>query len=204
MRALLLAVVITLYIRFLGWTTRLEYVGMENIPAKPFLYIFWHRYILFLPYTHRGKAIRVLVSTSKDGDISNIVNRQFGQRIIRGTASSPSEARRSLISIIRCMKEKNVVALTPDGPHGPAGEVKNGIPFIAKKVGCPVVPVAWSVKRKKILNSWDKFILALPFNKGVFVTGKPIYIDPEEGLDDASKRIKGIMNQLEKTAQQLL
>jgi len=196
MRSLLIAVLVTFYLRLLGWTSRIEILGEENLPQKPFIYVFWHSRLMLLAYSHRGRGSTILVSTSKDGDISAIVNRQVGNRVIRGTASNESQARRSLLKLVKTIRENKVIVLTPDGPRGPKGEVKKGIPFIAQKTGCPIVPITYSAKRKIILNTWDKFLFPLPFNRAVVLSGKPIYVKKNENIDEAALRIKKVLDEM--------
>lgn len=204
MRAYFLAILFTLYVRLVGWTTRFKYIGEENLPEKPFIYIFWHCHILLVSYTHRGRAVRVLASTSEDGDISARGNRQFGHRIIKGTASSSREGAKTIMKIIKSLKHGNIIALTPDGPKGPRLKVKKGLPFIAQKTGCPLVPVAWSAKRKKILNTWDKTILPLPFNRAIVVTGKPVYVNPGDDLDALARKTEDVLNNISLKAKELI
>jgi len=47
-----------------------------------------------------------------------------------------------------------------------------------------VIPMAVSVTRRKIMASWDKFQVPLPFSRGVFVWGAPITV-PRDADDDA-------------------
>ncbi|MFH1414859.1 MAG: lysophospholipid acyltransferase family protein [Elusimicrobiota bacterium] len=204
MRAYFLSVLFTLYIRLVGWTTRITYIGEENLPGKPYLYAFWHRYILFVSYTHRGRAVRVLASTSKDGDVSARTNSRFGHRILRGTASSSREGARTALKIISCLKQGNVVAVTPDGPKGPRFVAKKGTCYLAQKAGCPIVPIAWSSKRKKILNTWDRTILPLPFSRAVIMTGKPVYVGPAEDIESSSRNLEAVLNKLGTVVEKLV
>ncbi|MBN2406767.1 MAG: lysophospholipid acyltransferase family protein [Elusimicrobia bacterium] len=196
MRAYFLAVLFTLYIRFVGWTSRIRFIEESPLPEKPFIYVFWHFHILLLAYSHRGRAARIVASTSKDGDVSALSNRQFGYRIIRGTASSAKEGARTAAKIIRVLKEGNTVALTPDGPKGPRLSAKKGVAHIAGKVGCPVVPVAWAAKKKIFLKSWDRTMVPLPFNKAVVLNGSPMYIDKNEQVEISLKKIEDSLNSL--------
>ena len=66
--------------------------------------------------------------------------------------------------------------MTPDGPRGPRMKINSSIVKIASLTGYKIVPLAYSVKNKIFLNSWDKFLLALPFGKGCFIWGKPIKV----------------------------
>lgn len=201
MRTLVFSILYEYTLRFIFWTSRLIYIGEEKLPKRPFIYIFWHNNILFTSYTHRGRLIHVLVSTSKDGNISRNINSRFGHRIIRGTTSNPRDAQKAMIGLLKCLKKGGVVALTPDGPKGPVYEVKKGIPYLAQKLNCPIVPVSCTARKKIISNSWDKLIIPLPFNKIVCMTGDPIYIDKDEKLEIASERIKKALLELGEKAE---
>ena len=54
--------------------------------------------------------------------------------------------------------------------------VSAGVVLAAKISGCPVVPVSWNVEHRKLLNTWDRMVLARPFSRGVFVWGEPIAV----------------------------
>lgn len=203
MKTFLLITFLTFYLRILGWTSKIKFIYEGQRPTRPLIYIFWHSRLLLLAYSHRGRGITILVSTSRDGDVSAGVNKKLGYRIIRGTASSPTEARRSTIKILRELKKKSAVAITPDGPRGPAGKVKKGTPFLARKAGCAIVPVSWGVKRKVVLNTWDRFVLPLPFNRGVVLTGKPIYVKKDESLEGWTEKLEKILNELTRKADRL-
>jgi lysophospholipid acyltransferase (LPLAT)-like uncharacterized protein len=205
MKNFLIVNFVTLYIRFIAWTSKFTHIVEETLPEKSLIYIFWHRRLMMLPYAFKDSGVYILVSTSKDGDISAGVNRKFGFNIIRGTASKPKEARRSIIKMIRTLKEGNDIAITPDGPKGPALKVKKGIPYMAQKTGAPIVPLVYSVKKKKILKkSWDKFILPFPFNKVVVITGKPMYIKPEDNLESYVQIIEDKLNEYSKKADKIV
>jgi hypothetical protein len=45
------------------------------------------------------------------------------------------------------------------------------------------VPATYAVSRRKVLGSWDRFIVALPFSRGVILIGAPI--DAGAGEPDA-------------------
>jgi lysophospholipid acyltransferase (LPLAT)-like uncharacterized protein len=48
---------------------------------------------------------------------------------------------------------------------------------LARITGFPVFPVTFSAFPRKVLSSWDHFIIPYPFSRGVFVFGEPISID---------------------------
>lgn len=51
---------------------------------------------------------------------------------------------------------------------------QEGVVAIARLAGVPIVPLTYSCSRGKLLGSWDRFLLALPFGRGVAIWGEPI------------------------------
>jgi hypothetical protein len=58
-----------------------------------------------------------------------------------------------------------------------------GIVAVARLARAPVVPLAYATRARRILGSWDRFHLPLPFSRGIFIWGEPIPASPE--LDDS-------------------
>jgi lysophospholipid acyltransferase (LPLAT)-like uncharacterized protein len=199
----ILTSVCVLYVRLFGWSTIFRTIGEKNLPEKPYIYALWHRRLMFLVHSERGRAINVMVSASKDGELTSNVIHKFGFRTTRGSSSRMGS--RSAIAMIRVLKKtKQICAITPDGPKGPRRQAKEGLAIIAQKSGCPIVPLACAVKRNKILNTWDKFILPLPFNKGVVINGRPIYVNSSENIQEAIRKITEALNNLSKKADKIV
>ena len=57
--------------------------------------------------------------------------------------------------------------VTPDGPKGPRGSVKDGLVRMAGAASRQIRPVAGAVSRAKVFASWDRFTLPLPFDLGL-------------------------------------
>ena len=71
------------------------------------------------------------------------------------------------------------MAITPDGPRGPAMSVSIGIVNAARLAQVPIVPITYATSRRWIFSSWDHFHVALPFGRGLFLWGTPIEIPLE-------------------------
>ncbi len=146
------------------------------------IYSFWHNRIFYLPYLYRKSNIAVMVSLHKDGELIARVMKKLGLVAIRG--STTRGGIRALVNIIKYIKENNIsIAFTPDGPKGPKYEIQEGVLLAAQKSKAPIVPICWNCKKKKILNSWDNFILPYPFNTFVTVYGNPIWINDNDSLE---------------------
>ena len=85
--------------------------------------------------------------------------------------------------MLKRLKEGACVGITPDGPRGPVMTVGVGTVNIARLAGVPILPLTYATSRRRMLATWDRFHLALPFGRGVYLWGEPIEIARE--LDEA-------------------
>ena len=69
------------------------------------------------------------------------------------------------------------IGITPDGPRGPACRCQPGVIYLAKRSGLPVVPVGVCYRPSIRMKSWDRFMIPLPFSRGVIVYGEPASYD---------------------------
>lgn len=182
-----------LLIRGLYSTMRVSSVG-SDIPVRfhnnnqGVIFAFWHSMILMTRFVYRGNGIHALVSRHGDGELLGRTLQQFGVFLVRGSSSKGGdEALRELVSLVRRNRD---IAITPDGPRGPAGEVKPGIAQLARLTGAPVIPVAFSGSRLWILKTWDRFRIPCPFSALTYIFGEPLYLREGEDLEDFRKRIE--------------
>ncbi|MBD3347581.1 MAG: DUF374 domain-containing protein [Candidatus Eisenbacteria bacterium] len=186
-----------LFLRLLGSTWRLSVVGRDGVNAvhrsgRRVIHAFWHGQLLGLEYAYRGSGICVLSSLHRDGEISARLMKALGYEVVRGSTSRGSA--RGLLLMLRMLRRGHDLAVTPDGPRGPARVVKPGIFYLADKSGSPIVPVAvWSSPRAT-LGSWDGFAVPLPFARVVILHGAPI--EPT-GEEDRERRAEALGRSLE-------
>ncbi|MBK8982382.1 MAG: lysophospholipid acyltransferase family protein [Ignavibacteria bacterium] len=177
--------VIDLYIK----TLRIEILNKPS-GDKNYVYIFWHSKMLIGWWLFRKLRSAALVSQSKDGDILNSLLIKWNYKVVRG--SSSKGAKEALDSMTGLVKEGYNAVITPDGPRGPALNMKNGPLIISYKCIVSVIPVKISFSRKKILNkSWDSFEIPYPFSKCTVVFGNKYnynsYLDENELIEFKSK-----------------
>lgn len=105
-----------------------------------------------------------LVSRSKDGDVLCKVLEKWNYKVVRGSSSKGSKE--AVEELSKCANENHSIVITPDGPRGPALELKNG-PFIISNLShIPIIPVKIKYHSKKVFHkSWDSFELPYPFTK---------------------------------------
>jgi lysophospholipid acyltransferase (LPLAT)-like uncharacterized protein len=166
------------YIKLVFITSKWDYIGKEIFEEyiknnKPFIVSFWHGHLLMLACAWQWqKPFYMLISNHRDGRIISKTMECFGIKTISG--STDKQGFQAARQIIKTLKDGNIVGITPDGPRGPREEVSDGILQMAKLTKADIIPIAYSASHLKKLNSWDKFRVALPFAKGIFVVGKPI------------------------------
>jgi hypothetical protein len=66
-----------------------------------------------------------------------------------------------------------------------------GIVNVARLAQVPIVPITYATSRRCIARSWDRFHIALPFGRGVFLWGEPIEIaaDLDETEVEEARRL---------------
>jgi lysophospholipid acyltransferase (LPLAT)-like uncharacterized protein len=153
-------------IRLLGMTWRFRVRnadGWQRLRAegKPWVFALWHGTLLPVTYRHRNEQITVVISEHRDGEIIARVTEALGNRTVRG--STTRGAGRALLSMIRELERGYVVAITPDGPRGPAKSFQAGALIAAHRAGVPVIGILVHADRAWRLRSWDAFQIPKPF-----------------------------------------
>ena len=137
---------------------------LENALNKKAVFIFWHSQMLLGWSLFKNKTSYALVSQSKDGEILSALLKKWNYKVSRG--SSSKGGKEALSDLITAAKNDYSIVITPDGPRGPAGKIKNGALIVSHDTGIPVIPVKINYSSKKILEkSWDKFEIPYPFSK---------------------------------------
>ncbi len=210
LRAVLCAAA-ALYIRLVYRTGRWRVVGGEHPAAlwdagRPFIGTFWHGRILMMPCSwRRGVPMNMLISRHPDGQLIARVIAHFGLGAVAG--SSSKEGRAALRAILRALSRGECVGVTPDGPRGPRMRASSGVVEIARMSGAPVLAAAFSTSRRKVMGSWDRFVVALPFSRGVFVWSPPIEVPRNadaEAREAARRQIEDALNRVTAEADRLV
>jgi lysophospholipid acyltransferase (LPLAT)-like uncharacterized protein len=79
---------------------------------------------------------------------------------VRG--SSSRRGRQALLESARLLGRGHDIAITPDGPRGPAYRVQSGVLALAQLSGRPIVPTSVKIGWKTELKSWDRFQIPWP------------------------------------------
>lgn len=198
-----------LFSTFILLTTSVKIVRGEirdRLRAKNqrFIYAFWHQRQVFFTVSHRGDHMAMLISKSVDGEmIAETIRRCCGVTSIRGSSTrGASDAVRGLIKALRSGLD---IGITPDGPKGPKEEIKEGVIYLAQKLGVPILPITNAQSNRLILKkTWDQFQIPMPFARSVVVYGEPIHIGANDDLKLKAVVLKASLDAITAEAERLV
>lgn len=201
-----LARILGAYIALVARTTRWRLIGGEAGVAefragRPVIIAFWHERLPLIPALFRlaieqEPAIarltpHVLVSRSRDGRFIGDAVGRFGVRMVHGSSSRGGAA--ALAELRRVLRAGNPVLITPDGPRGPRRVAAPGVAQLAALTGARILPVGAASSAHRILGSWDRMMLPLPFGRGAMACG-PLIEVPRDGVDGALPAIAAALD----------
>lgn len=182
-----IATIASWMMKFAYHTTKWTIID-ENIPNsyikndKVFIVCHWHDQLMVTPCVWKWKKpLHVLASSHRDGQMIAKIVENFGMIPVFGSTGKGVAAVRTLIKLI---KNKEYIAIIPDGPRGPRHNAALGAIAIAQKTGVDILPYGFYVKRYFCLKSWDRFICIWPFNRGAMVWGQPVTAEELLNLSD--------------------
>ncbi|MDR0319405.1 MAG: lysophospholipid acyltransferase family protein [Rickettsiales bacterium] len=167
----------------------------KEYKKKPALFAFWHgRSMMLSPLVRtRGLSGYAISSMHRDGRLMAKIQRIFGLRPIFGSTSKNGAS--VLREGIRVLRRGGMICMTPDGPRGPRMRIKeDGIFYLAKITGAPVIPVCYSCSRRAIKRSWDRYMICKPFGRIKVDVGIPVYV-PRSISEDELKTVKAGLEQ---------
>jgi lysophospholipid acyltransferase (LPLAT)-like uncharacterized protein len=188
--------------RLLSATVRIRWRNRHYLDPllqgdKPVIYAFWHQDLVATTrlglYARTYRAIAIMTSLSRDGEVYSKVLRWLGYVVVRG--SSSRGAVRGIIHLKRSLDAGISVAVAVDGPRGLRHVVKPGVVLLAKMTGAPIVPFSVRLAHKKTLRSWDRCEVPLPFTRCEVVMHEPVCVPREAD----HMIVEGIRVQLEQT-----
>lgn len=187
-----------LYIRLVWATGRWT---VENAPTRywdsgeTFVLAFWHGHIMMMVYSWTPRRqMNMLISQHRDGQLIADTVAPFGIRSIAGSSSKGGAG--ALRQMVKLLKGGEYVGITPDGPRGPRMHASEGVVATARMAGVPVIPCAFSCRRRKQARSWDRFQIALPLSRGVILWGEPIPVPRDADLEAKRAEVEAALTAL--------
>lgn len=187
----------TTLVQLLAATWRIRVRGGEHLRAlrdarRPFVFVLWHSRILPLLFHHRREGIVLLVSRHRDGGYLVGLGERWGYRSVRGSTKRGGDV--GLLGIVRALQGGAEVAITPDGPRGPAEQVQPGAVAAAQHANVPLLPIGARASAAWWLGSWDRMCIPKPFAAVEVVYGPPLEVAP--GKDGLRAAMDGVARSL--------
>lgn len=191
-----------LYVRLVYITSQIDYRIDESTQAllqgeKPFLIAFWHNRILMMSVLAKRKGLSAaLISSHKDGDLLQDFLKIHGYEAIRG--SSRRDSLSAIRNILKYLQQGYGIAITPDGPTGPKYKCNGNLLKIAAKANVPLIQSCYGASRAVKLNTWDEFIIPLPFSRLILIMSAPkIYQNLENLTDNLEEEMINMTNSID-------
>jgi lysophospholipid acyltransferase (LPLAT)-like uncharacterized protein len=155
---------------------------------RSFIFALWHGHLLPLLWYHRDQGVMVLISEHRDGELVARAAESLGYGLIRGSTTRGAD--RALISLVRELESGHEIAITPDGPRGPAEKFAPGALVAAQRSDSFILPVAISASRSWRMRSWDRFMIPKPFARVTIAYGEPTKVlatNPRAAAEEAPR-----------------
>lgn len=203
----LLSLLITVLTRAICATLRLrvenEARAREAIQGHAgVILVTWHGRTLIPLDAFRHRGYWVLISLSRDGDVIAHSFRRNGFRVIRGSTGRRGAA--ATREALAALKGGGHLVLSPDGPRGPNQKAQAGAVYLAQRSGCPILPGGFSAAPRWLLNSWDRHMIPRPFGRAAMIYGQPLFVGPDDDLEEAARRVESAINALQADAERLV
>lgn len=202
---------VALWMTLVKYTTRWEVLHADRaesviVSGEGLIALTFHSRFLLLTsaWKKRFQHPHVLISKSRDGAVVAWTCRWLGLSTVRGSAKNAAKNKikgggKAGREILDAIENGGCIVITPDGPRGPRQRVPIGPVRLAKLSGAPILPCTFSVANWKQFDSWDRFVLPLPFGRGTIVWGTPVRITPtatELDMQTIRTQIETEMNDL--------
>ena len=131
----------------------------------PLLICSWHQRFIFVAqfFKNFNAPIWAISSTHKDSEIMAKILKNWKWKLIRG--SSTRGWRNVVLEMTKLLKKSTTtIAITNDGPKGPAKIAKKGSLSLAIRARASIVAISCTSTSFWQLTSWDKTYIPKPFS----------------------------------------
>ena len=172
-----IAFLVFAYLLLVRLTSKITITGQEHLCAGGnHILCFWHSSIfLFFTVFPRNRGHAWLQHPVWYMKTSHVMLRYVGvSKIILG--SSGHGGREAATELVQYLRRGYSTVILPDGPAGPAFELKNGVLHISQQSGAPIVPLRFRATPGHAINNWDRRQLPTLFSRITVEAGPPIQV----------------------------
>lgn len=173
------------FIRLVEKTSRVVSDPPQIVPwlgdRHPIILACWHgQFMMLRTVRPEGVPVKAMVARHGDAEVIGEAMSRLGIELIRGAGAGSRRKDRggahALRAAVRALDEGASLVMTADVPPGPARRAGEGIITIARLSGRPIVPVAAATTRFKVLDTWSRMTINLPYSTLAFAAGEPIHV----------------------------
>ena len=187
-KAFLLSLLGRWIFQILFFLNKVTIKGEENLlklikSGKPVLLCAWHGRMLFPSwYIRHHTTAHIISSRHPDSEILAHILRHWGYGLIRG--STKKGGGRVIREMTEIFKRGGIIAITNDGPKGPARIAKSGSIGLAIKNNVNIITVTGCATKYWQMKSWDRFMLPKPFGKIQIIVSDPMDISKKPSTSE--------------------
>ena len=164
---------------------------------QPIVFVLWHNRLFMVgEMTRRFRGshrVYALISASRDGAWLSAFFTACGLGAVRGSTSRfGREAAKALVEVLRSGQD---VGITPDGPRGPAYELKPGALVVARRARSAVLLLGLDYEHSWRLPSWDGFHVPMPFSR-MRLRVVSFKVDPRDDLGEVARRMGALLSEI--------
>ncbi len=190
-----------------SWSVEGEEVPRRLLDeGKPFIVCFWHGRLLMVSEAwHYARRFHMVISQHPDGRLIARTIAGLGVGTIAGSTARGGTA--VLRAMQKALQSGDCVGVTPDGPQGPRMRAGAGIVQAARLAQVPIVPLTCAAAPRRLIASWDRLVVPLPFGRGVIRWGEPVEIarDADEAaIEDTRRTLEETLNSMTRTLDERL
>jgi len=188
-------------LKFLFGTSRWNIKGRSQInkiltDGKSVIIASWHSHLLPTFMDLAGNQYYGLAGLHKDAELISKIGKKMGWELLRGSSSDRGKkVYKEIVNILA--SPGNVVALTPDGPRGPAKIPKPGTIRAAQKTRAVIIPAMGQSTRRWSFTNWDTFFVGKPFSRIEMIYGDPLVFLESDDFNMCENKLKQALDNLE-------
>ena len=142
---------------------------------RPVLLCGWHSRLLFVARFFKNSSFEpwAISSSHRDSEIMAKILTKWNWKLIKGSSTRGwSNVIKKMMVLLK--KPSTIIAITNDGPKGPAKQAKKGSIDLAIRNNAHILSISCHATNFWNLKSWDKTMIPKPFSTIYVKFDKPI------------------------------
>lgn len=166
---------------------RIDIVGQTSLlprgESSNAIFCYWHHWAIpgFFAMRLLGHKLACLCHPAWYLSPYRSLARMRGHQVVFG--STGHNGQQALKEVATLVQQGFSTFMCPDGPSGPAGQLRLGAIHLSRATRTPIVPLRFEVSQSIQLPRWDHMCLPLPGSHVLIQIGAPLHFD---ALDDTA------------------